>query len=75
MLWALIVLALDILVIWAIATAGGQAAVGRWRPAGTIERRTVMGCLFALLAGLFDIVHWAAGASRRSQFPGRQSTV
>ena len=27
------------------------------------------------VAGLFDIVHWAAGASQRSQFPGRRSTV
>ena len=28
-LWALITLALDILVIWAIATAGGQDTMGR----------------------------------------------
>jgi hypothetical protein len=28
-LWALIILALDILVIWAIATAGGQDTMGR----------------------------------------------
>jgi hypothetical protein len=26
-------------------------------------------------AGLFDIVHWAASASQRSQLPGRRSTV
>jgi hypothetical protein len=30
---------------------------------------------WVVVAGLFDIVHRAAGASQRSQFPGRQSTV
>jgi hypothetical protein len=27
------------------------------------------------VAGVFDIVHWAAGASQRNQLPGRRSTV
>jgi hypothetical protein len=27
------------------------------------------------VAGLFDILHWAASASQRSQLPGRRSTV
>jgi hypothetical protein len=30
---------------------------------------------WVVVAGLFDIVQWAAGASQRSQFPGRRSTV
>jgi hypothetical protein len=30
---------------------------------------------WVVVAGLFDIVHWAASASQRSQLPGRRSTV
>jgi hypothetical protein len=30
---------------------------------------------WVVVAGLFDIVHWAAGASQRSQLPGRRSQV
>jgi hypothetical protein len=48
-----------------------------------------MGCLFALMAGLFprlawfwvviaallDIGHWAAGATQRNQIPGRRTSA
>ena len=30
---------------------------------------------WVVVAGLFDIVHWAASASQRSQLPGRRSSV
>jgi hypothetical protein len=30
---------------------------------------------WVVAAGLFDIVHWAASPSQRSQLPGRRSTV
>jgi hypothetical protein len=30
---------------------------------------------WVVLAGFFDIVHWAAGVSQRNQLPGRRSTV
>ena len=30
---------------------------------------------WVVVAGLFDIAHWAAGASQRNQLPGRRSTV
>jgi hypothetical protein len=30
---------------------------------------------WVVVAGLFDILHWAAGASQRSQFRGRRSPV
>jgi hypothetical protein len=31
--------------------------------------------VLVVVAGLFDVVHLAAGASQRSQFPDRRSTV
>jgi hypothetical protein len=38
-----------------------------------------MGCLFALMAGLFPrlppIGHWAAGAIQRNQIPGRRAST
>jgi hypothetical protein len=30
---------------------------------------------WVVVAGLFDILHWAAGASQRNQLPGRRSPV
>src|SRR5215218_1323434 len=30
---------------------------------------------WVVVAGVFDIVHWAAGASQRNQLPGRRSAV
>jgi hypothetical protein len=30
---------------------------------------------WVVIAGLFDIAHWAAGASQRNQLPGRRSAV
>jgi hypothetical protein len=30
---------------------------------------------WVVVAGVFDILHWAAGASQRNQLPGRRSAV
>ena len=55
---------------------GGPPLLKRHYPfAAGHQQKTKMGCLFALMAGLFPrlapIGHWAAGTTQRNQIPGR----